>query len=60
MCPRLLVLSRAIGRSGSDGLSMVIFESEEAAHQMADRVPQTVPEFVTFESAEVREVVASA
>lgn len=47
-------------RSGNEGLSMVIFESEEAARQMADRVPQTVPEFVTFESAEVREVVASA
>ncbi len=47
-------------RSGDTGLSMVIFDSEEAARQMADRVPQTVPEFVTFESAEVREVVASA
>lgn len=47
-------------RSGNTGLSMVIFETEDAARQMADRVPQTVPEFVTFEGAEVREVVASA
>jgi hypothetical protein len=47
------------GTSG-DGLSMVIFESEDAARQMADRVPQTVPEFVTLESVDVREVVANA
>lgn len=45
---------------GDTGLSMVIFDSEDAARQMADRVPQTVPEFVKFEGAEVREVVASA
>jgi hypothetical protein len=47
-------------RSGDEGLSMVVFETEAAARQMADRVPQTVPEFVTFENAEVREVVATA
>jgi len=47
-------------RSGNDGLSMVIFESEDAARQMADRVPQTIPEFVTLQNVEVREVVASA
>jgi hypothetical protein len=47
-------------RSGDTGLSMVVFDSEDAARQMADRVPQTVPEFVTFEGVEVREVVASA
>jgi len=47
-------------RSGDSGLSMVVFDSEDAARQMAERVPQTVPEFVTFEEAEVREVVASA
>ena len=46
--------------TGGDGLSMVVFESEDAARQMADRVPQTVPEFVTLENVEVREVVASA
>jgi hypothetical protein len=39
---------------------MVIFESEDAARQMADRVPQTIPEFVTLQNVEVREVVASA
>jgi hypothetical protein len=46
--------------TSSDGLSMVVFESEDAARQMADRVPQTIPEFVTLEDVEVREVVASA
>lgn len=47
-------------RSGDTGLSMLVFDSEDAARQMADRVPQTMPEFVKFEGAEVREVVASA
>lgn len=47
-------------RSGNEGLSMVIFESEDAARQAADRVPQNMPEFVTLENVEVREVVASA
>jgi hypothetical protein len=47
-------------RSGNQGLSMVVFESEDTARQMADRVPQMVPEDVTLENVEVREVVASA
>jgi hypothetical protein len=47
-------------RSGNGGLSMIIFESEDAARQMADRVPQTLPESVTLDNVEVREVVASA
>jgi hypothetical protein len=48
--------------TGSDnqGLSMIVFESEDAARQAADRIPQTVPESVTFENLEVREVVANA
>lgn len=46
--------------TSEDGLSMVVFESEDAARQMADRVPQTIPEFVTLDNVEVREVVASA
>jgi hypothetical protein len=45
---------------GSNGRSMLIFESEEAARAVADRMGGTVPKGVTFESAEVREVVASA
>ena len=45
---------------GSNGLSMLVFDSEDAAQAMADRIGGMVPEGVTFESAEVREVVASA
>jgi hypothetical protein len=45
---------------GSNGLSMLVFDSEDAPRAMADRVPSIVPEAVTFESAEVREVAASA
>jgi heme-degrading monooxygenase HmoA len=45
---------------GDNGLSMLVFASEDAARAMADRVGGMVPEGVTFNSAEVREVVASA
>jgi hypothetical protein len=44
---------------GSDGLSMVVFESEEAARAAADQVPQMISEALTLESVEVREVVAN-
>jgi hypothetical protein len=44
----------------SNGQSMLVFESEDAARAMADRIPAEVPEGVTVESVEVREVVASA
>jgi heme-degrading monooxygenase HmoA len=47
-------------RSGDGGLSMTVWETEAAARQMAERVPQNMPEFVTLEHVEVREVVASA
>jgi heme-degrading monooxygenase HmoA len=42
------------------GLSMVIFDSEESARAAADRVRGMIPETVTLDSVEVREVVASA
>lgn len=45
---------------GSNGQSMIVFESEDAARTVADLVRETVPEEVTLESVEVREVVASA
>ena len=42
------------------GLSVVVFESEEAAQAQAERVPNMPrSEFVTFENIEVREVVAN-
>ena len=42
------------------GLSMVVFESEQAATQASERVPGMLPEAVELESVEVREVVAQA
>jgi hypothetical protein len=47
-------------KDGSNGRSMLVFESEEAARAAAERIGANVPQGVTFESAEVREVVASA
>jgi hypothetical protein len=44
---------------GSNGQSMLVFESEDAARNLAERIAGQVPEGVTFEGAEVREVVAS-
>jgi ribosomal protein L35AE/L33A len=44
---------------GPDGVSMVVFESEDAARAAADQVPQMVTDAVTLESVEVREVVAN-
>ena len=45
---------------GSNGQSMIVFESEDAAKGAVERISANVPEGVTFEGAEVREVVASA
>ena len=48
---------------GSNGLSMLVFDSEEAARQSAEFIqgPDTMrPETVTLESVEVREVLANA
>jgi len=41
-------------------MAMVVFESEETANGMAERVPSMLPDAVTLENIEVREVVASA
>ena len=46
--------------SDTNGLSMVVFDSENNARAAADRVRGMVPETVTLDSVEVREVVASA
>ena len=42
------------------GMAMVIFESEEAATNMSERVPSLLTDAVTLEKVEVREVVAHA
>ena len=47
-------------RKGDSGLSMIIFESEDAANAMSEKVPSMVPDSVTLESVEVREVTAHA
>jgi hypothetical protein len=47
-------------RKDNTGLSMVVFESEEAAEQLREGMSSLVPGTVTLESVEVREVVASA
>jgi hypothetical protein len=47
-------------RKDNTGLSMVVFDSEEAANGMRERLPSVLPDTVTLESVEVREVVAHA
>jgi heme-degrading monooxygenase HmoA len=48
-------------KEGSDqGLSMILFESEEAANQTAARIDSMAPDAVTVGDVEVREVVANA
>jgi hypothetical protein len=47
-------------RKDDSGLAMVIFESEDAAEAMRERVPSLIPDVVTLEDAEVRVVEAHA
>jgi hypothetical protein len=44
----------------SNGQSLIVFESEEAARAAVDQMRANIPDPVTLESAEVREVVANA
>jgi hypothetical protein len=47
-------------RKDNTGLSMVVFESEDAAKAMSEQVKSMVSDAVTLEDVEVREVVAHA
>jgi hypothetical protein len=47
-------------RKGDTGLSIVVFESEEAAEDIGEQVRSMAPNGVTIEDVEVREVVAHA
>lgn len=47
-------------RKDDGGLSMSVWESEDAANTAAEMVRSMAPAGVTVESVEVREVVASA
>jgi hypothetical protein len=62
--PRVKQAPGAIGgywtrsSDGEHGTAMVVFETEEAARAGADAIPSMKPDFVTFDSIEVLEVVA--
>jgi heme-degrading monooxygenase HmoA len=47
-------------RKGNRGLSMSVWESEDAANTASEMVKSVAPEGVTVDTVEVREVVASA
>jgi hypothetical protein len=47
-------------RKGNGGLSMSVWESEDAANSASEMVRSAAPEGVTVDSVEVREVVANA
>ena len=47
-------------RKDSSGMSMMIFESEDAANAVTEQVRSSVPAGATLEDIEVREVVANA
>jgi hypothetical protein len=47
-------------RLGDDGLSMVVFDSEGNAKSAGETVASRIPEGVSLEKVEVREVVASS
>jgi hypothetical protein len=47
-------------RKDNGGLSMIIFESEDAANGASEQLKSMIPDAVTLEGVEVREVVANA
>ena len=47
-------------RKDDTGLSMVVFESEDAAQAASEQIPNGIPDSVNLEDIEVREVVANA
>lgn len=47
-------------RKDNTGLSMVVFESEDAATTASEMIPSMVPDTVTLDGVEVREVAAHA
>ena len=42
------------------GLSMTVWESEDAANQARERITQNMPQGVDLQESEVREVIANA
>jgi hypothetical protein len=47
-------------RKDTRGVGMVVFDSEDAAQAMSERVPSMVPDMVRLGQVEVLEVVANA
>ena len=47
-------------RKDNTGLSMIIFDSEEDANRVSELIPSMVPDSVTLEGVDVREVAAHA
>ncbi len=47
-------------RKDNNGMSMVVFDSEDTAKQASERVRAVAPDSVTVEEVDVREVVAHA
>jgi heme-degrading monooxygenase HmoA len=47
-------------RKDNEGLSMTVWESEDAARQATERITQNMPQSVELQDHEVREVIASA
>ena len=47
-------------RKDNTGLSMIIFDSEDAANQASEQIPSMIPDAVTLDDVEVREFAAHA
>lgn len=45
---------------GDNGLTMLVYETENAANRMSEQVKGAVPSAVTLDNVEVREVAAHA
>jgi hypothetical protein len=47
-------------RADNTGLSMIVFESEDAAQSASQRIEGGIPDSVDLQGVEIREVVANA
>jgi hypothetical protein len=47
-------------RKDQTGLSMIVFEDEDAAKGASDQIPSMIPDTVELQDVELREVVANA
>jgi hypothetical protein len=54
------IRNRILTIKDNTGLTMIMFESEDAANQMSEQVRSAVAGAVTLENVEVREVAAHA